>query len=101
MVHKADEFRTMTQGTMKVEEYARHFTKMMRYAPDETRTDEQRQYWFHRGLHRGIRTIVAGSDHKSLRHMINRALAVEKERMNLEDSLKAGKHRTKSHHRPG
>jgi hypothetical protein len=42
MVHKADEFRTMTQGTMKVEEYARHFTKMMRYAPDETRTDEQR-----------------------------------------------------------
>jgi Retrotransposon gag protein len=42
LVHKANEFRTMTQGVMKVEEYAHHFTKMMRYAPDETRTDEQR-----------------------------------------------------------
>jgi hypothetical protein len=29
----------MTQGAMRVEEYERHFMKMMRYAPDDTNTD--------------------------------------------------------------
>ena len=47
MIQKAQEFRTMTQGTMRVEEYERRFSKMMRYAPDDTNTDEKRQFWFH------------------------------------------------------
>jgi hypothetical protein len=29
----------MTQGAMRVEEYERHFMKMMRYAPDATNAD--------------------------------------------------------------
>jgi hypothetical protein len=33
LVQKAQEFRTTMQGAMRVEEYERHFTKMMRYAP--------------------------------------------------------------------
>jgi hypothetical protein len=55
MIQKAQEFRTMTQGMMKVEEYERHFTKMMRYAADDTNTEEKKQFWFLRGLHHGIR----------------------------------------------
>ena len=46
MIQKAQDFRTMVQGTMKVEEYERHFMKMMRYAPDDTNTDEKKQFWF-------------------------------------------------------
>ena len=42
MIQKAQDFRTMVQGTMKVEEYKRHFMKMMRYAPDDTNTDENK-----------------------------------------------------------
>ena len=42
VIQKAQEFRTMTQGTMRVEEYERRFSKMMRYAPDDTNTDEKR-----------------------------------------------------------
>jgi hypothetical protein len=34
----------MTQGTMKVQEYERHFTKMMRYAPEDVNTDEKKQF---------------------------------------------------------
>ena len=49
MIQKAQDFRTMVQGTMKVEEYERHFMKMMRYAPDDTNTDEKKQFWFQRG----------------------------------------------------
>jgi hypothetical protein len=40
------EFCTMTQGAMRVEEYERHFMKMMRYAPDDTNTDQKKQFWF-------------------------------------------------------
>ena len=61
---------------MRVEEYKRHFTKMMRYTPDDVNTDKKKRFWFHRGLHHGIHQIVAGSDHSSLArvHMVNRAM---------------------------
>jgi hypothetical protein len=42
MVHKAQEFCTMTQGAMRVEEYERHFMRMMRYAPKDTNTDQKK-----------------------------------------------------------
>jgi hypothetical protein len=32
LIQKAQEFRTMMQGAMRVEEYERHFMKMMWYA---------------------------------------------------------------------
>jgi hypothetical protein len=41
----------MTQGPMRVEEYERLFMKMMHYAPDDTNTDQKKQFWFLRGLH--------------------------------------------------
>jgi hypothetical protein len=44
MVQKAQEFRTMTQGAMRVEEYERHFMKIMRYAPEDTNTDQKKQF---------------------------------------------------------
>jgi hypothetical protein len=39
MIQKAQEFRTMW-----VEEYERHFTKMMRYVADDTNTEEKKQF---------------------------------------------------------
>jgi hypothetical protein len=36
----------MTQGAMRVEEYERHFMKMMQYAPNDTNTDQKKQFWF-------------------------------------------------------
>jgi hypothetical protein len=41
MVQKAQEFHTMTQGAMRVE-YERHFMTMMRYAPEDTNTDQKK-----------------------------------------------------------
>ena len=85
LVQKAQEFRTMSQGTMKVEEYERHFMKMMRHAADDTNTEEKKQFWFHHGLHHGIRHMVAGCEFTMLRHMVNRCIAIEKERLGWED----------------
>jgi hypothetical protein len=75
----------MTQGMMRVEEYKCHFTKMMRYAVDDTNTKEKKHFWFLRGLHHGIRQIVTGCDYPSLCSLVNRAIAVETERIGWED----------------
>jgi hypothetical protein len=91
LVQKAQEFRTMTQGAMRVEEYERHFMKMMRYAPDDTNTDQKKQFWFLRGLHHGLRQALKASEHKSLRHLVNRAIAVEDERRGHEECMRGQK----------
>jgi len=78
---------------MSVEEYEHHFTKMMRYTPDDTSTDEKKQFWFLHGLHHGLRQILTGSDFKSLRHLVNKAIALETERLGHEDRMRNEKRR--------
>jgi hypothetical protein len=85
LIQKAQKFRTMTQGAMRVEEYERHFMKMMRYTPDDTHTDQKKQFWFLQGLHQGL----MASGHKSLCYLINCAIAVEDERRSQEERMKA------------
>jgi hypothetical protein len=34
---------------MRVEEYERHFMKMMLFALEDTNTDQKKQFWFLRG----------------------------------------------------
>jgi hypothetical protein len=84
---------------MRVEEYGRHFMKMMRYAPDDTNTDQKKQFWFLRGLHHGLRQGLKASEHKSLCHIVNYAIAVEDERRSHEECMR-GKKRTgdQDHH---
>ncbi|WVZ85115.1 hypothetical protein U9M48_032069 [Paspalum notatum var. saurae] len=79
LMQKAAEFRNLKQGTMKIQEYVNLFIKMMRYAPDDTRTDEKKQYWFLQGLHPEIRVLLTAGVYRSLRHMMNKAISVGKE----------------------
>ena len=99
MIQKAQEFRTMNQGAMRVEEYERHFMKMMRYAKDDTNTDEKKQFWFLRGLHHGLCQGLKASEHKSLRHLVNRAIALEEERRGHEERMKGKKRLGDQDHR--
>jgi hypothetical protein len=61
---------------------------MMRYAPEDTNLEQKKQFWFLRGLHRGLRQGLKASEHKSLRHLTNRAIALEDERRSREDHIK-------------
>jgi translation initiation factor 2 beta subunit (eIF-2beta)/eIF-5 len=70
----------MTQGAMRVKEYERHFVKMMRYAPVDTNLEQEKQFWFLRGLHHGRRRGPKAGEHNSLRHLVIRAIALEGER---------------------
>jgi hypothetical protein len=80
MVQKTQEFCTMIQGAMRVEEYERHFVKMTRYAPEDTNLERKKQFWFLRGLHHGHRRGPKAGEHNSLRHLVIRAIALKDER---------------------
>jgi hypothetical protein len=70
----------MTQGAMRVEEYECHFMKKMRYAPKDTNTDQKKRFWFRRGLHHSLHQGLKASEHKTLRNLMNCAIALEDER---------------------
>jgi hypothetical protein len=80
MVQTNQESCTMTQGAMRVEEYERHFMKMRRYAPEDTNLEQQKQFWFLRGLHHGHRRGPKAGEHTSLRHLVIRAITLKGER---------------------
>jgi hypothetical protein len=86
MVQKTQEFCTMTQGALRVEEYERHFMEMMRYAPKDTDTYPKKQFRFQRGLHHGLRQGLKESEHESLRHLVIRAITLKDERRSHERS---------------
>jgi hypothetical protein len=88
MVQKTQEFYPMTQGAMRVEEYERHFMKMMCFAPEGTNTDQKEQIWFRRGLHHNLHQGLKASEHKSLRHLVIRAITLKDERRGREDHKK-------------
>jgi hypothetical protein len=81
----------MTQGAMRVEEYERHFVKMVRYAPEDTNLEQKKQLWFLRDLHRSLRQGLKASEHNSLRHLVIRAIALEDDRRGHEDRMKNNK----------
>jgi hypothetical protein len=81
----------MMQGAMRVEEYERHFMKMMQYTPDDTNTDQKKQFWFLRDLHHGLCHGLKASGHKLLCHLVNCAIAVEEERRGHEECMKGKK----------
>jgi hypothetical protein len=78
----------MTQGAMRVEEYERHFIRVMLYAPKNTNTDQKKQFWFLRGLHHGLRQGLKEGEHNSLRHLVIRVVVLKDERKGREDHIK-------------
>jgi hypothetical protein len=74
-------------GAMRVKEYERHFVKMMLYAPEDTNLEYKKQFRFLRGLHHGLRQGLKASEHNSLRHLMNYAIALEDDRRGHEDRM--------------
>ncbi|WVZ90298.1 hypothetical protein U9M48_036608 [Paspalum notatum var. saurae] len=94
LMQKAAEFHNLKQGTMKVQEYVNLFIKMMRYAPDDTRIDEKKQYWFLQGLHPKIRVLLTTGAYRSLRHMMNKDISVGKEVLDYDEGESSKRKRT-------
>jgi hypothetical protein len=80
MNRKADEFHHLKMG----DDHAgvrQPLPGMMRYAPDDTNTEKKKVYWFRKGLHRGMAHHLVAHDCSTLRTMIDKALIVERSRL--------------------
>jgi hypothetical protein len=57
----------------------------MRYVPDDTNTEKKKVYWFKKGLHHGMAHHLAAHDCLTLRSIIDKALIVERSRLEYVD----------------
>jgi hypothetical protein len=94
MDRKADEFRHLKMGGMSVQKYANRFQELMRYVPDDTNTEKKKVYWFRKGLHRGVAHHLVAHDYPTLRSIINKALIVERSRLEYVEVRGSKKKRT-------
>jgi hypothetical protein len=81
MDRKADEFRQLMMRGMPVQEYANRFKELMRYVPDDINTEKKKVYWFRKGLHKEMAHHLSAHDCLMLRFIIDKALIVERSRL--------------------
>ena len=85
MEAKAEEFRNISQDRERVQEYATRFTRMMRYAPPEcVNSEEQKMYYFRKGLSTRIKLALLGNSSHTLREMINKLIEIERDRIEAD-----------------
>jgi hypothetical protein len=85
---KKKEFEDLKQGSMTVSEYVTQFTQLSRYAPDNVDTDEKKQDWFLKGLNDGLAYALEARNFKKIQDMVDKALALENRRGNMERKQK-------------
>ena len=75
---KADEFRTLQQGSMSVEEYTYQFMELAHYAPEEVDKDERKQDMFKKGLSPELRTLLTPQIYLDFNTLMNMAILTER-----------------------
>jgi hypothetical protein len=66
----------------------------MRYVLDDTNTEKKKLYWFRKRLHRGMAQHLAAHVCLTLRSIINKALIVERSRLEYVEVCGSKKKRT-------
>jgi hypothetical protein len=85
MTMKKEEFLTLKQGPMSVNEYRDRFLQLSRYAPEEVNTDAKRQYHFLRGLVDPLHYQLMNHIFPTFQHLIDKAIMTEKKHKEMED----------------
>jgi hypothetical protein len=88
-------------GGMSVKEYANRFQELMRYVPDDTNTEKKKVYWFRKGLHKGIAHHLSAHDCPTVLSIIDKALIVERSRLEYMDVCGSKSKRTDQAGRSG
>ena len=78
MKRKVDEFHTLQQGSMSVEEYTHQFMELARYAPEEVDDDEKKQDMFKKGLNPELRTLLTPQIYPDFNTLMNKAILTER-----------------------
>nr|AAM01007.1 Putative retroelement [Oryza sativa Japonica Group] len=74
---KKKEFRSLTQGSRTVTEYLQEFNRLARYAPEDVRTDEERQERFLEGLNDELSYPLMTGDYHDFQKLVDKAIRQE------------------------
>jgi hypothetical protein len=57
---KVEEFHNIFKGSQKIQEYTNRFTRMIRYAPNETDSEKKKMYFLKKGLNTRLKVALSG-----------------------------------------
>nr|AAL69437.1 Putative polyprotein [Oryza sativa]AAN04918.1 Putative polyprotein [Oryza sativa Japonica Group]AAP52157.1 retrotransposon protein, putative, unclassified [Oryza sativa Japonica Group] len=89
---KKREFRALKQKDRTVTEYLHEFNRLARYAPEDVRTDEERQEKFLEGLKDELSVMLISHDYEDFQELVDKAIRLEdkKNRMDNRQSQQLG-----------
>jgi len=85
---KAEEFRSLRQGPMTVNQYIMKFMKLAQYASEDVNSDKKKQRSFRRGLNASLREQMVTHIYLDFNTLINRTILLEEERVRGEGERK-------------
>nr|AAX96295.1 retrotransposon protein, putative, Ty3-gypsy sub-class [Oryza sativa Japonica Group]ABA91783.1 retrotransposon protein, putative, Ty3-gypsy subclass [Oryza sativa Japonica Group] len=102
VAQKKREFRALHQGNRTVTEYLHEFNRLTRYAPEDVRTDAEKQEKFMAGLDDELTNQLISGDYVDFERLVDKAIRQEDQRNKMDRKRKAAQFRAHqgSHQRP-
>nr|AAS90689.2 putative polyprotein [Oryza sativa Japonica Group] len=102
VAQKKREFRALHQGNRTVTEYLHEFNRLARYAPEDVRTDAEKQERFMAGLDDELTNQLISGDYADFERLVDKAIRQEDQRNKMDRKRKAAQFRAPqgSHQRP-
>ncbi len=94
MAQKKREFRSLQQGTRTVIEYLHEFNRLAHYAPEDVRTDAERQEKFLSGLDDELTNQLISKDYEDLEKLVDKAIRQEEQCNKMNRKRKPAQLRT-------
>ena len=85
MKAKEKEFRHISMGNNRIQEYTNRFTRLLRYAPAACiALETEKMYYYREGLSTRIKLALSGTKSHTLRDLIDRCMEIERDRMEAD-----------------
>ena len=94
VAQKKREFRSLQQGTRTVIEYLHEFNRLARYAPEDVRTDAEKQEKFLSGLDDELTNQLISRDYEDFEKLVDKAIRQEEHCNKINRKRKAAQFRT-------
>jgi Retrotransposon gag protein. len=82
---KKREFRALKQKDRTVTEYLHEFNRLARYAPEDVRTDEERQEKFLEGLKDELSVMLISHDYEDFQELVDKAIRLEDKKNRMDN----------------
>jgi Retrotransposon gag protein. len=84
VAQKKREFRALHQGNRTVTEYLHEFNRLARYAPEDVRTDAEKQEKFMAGLDDELTNQLISGDYTDFERLVDKAIRQEDQRNKMD-----------------